>query len=140
MRRRILGNEEKMVRRPQRVACPDRSRLTWYTRLIKDTPMQSETPLIVHMQWRCYADLAFKLIKWLNFQKILSPFNIQTNIFGVQIFLNWLQTNLPQNIFLKISRFFLPGKISLVKEKGVLIEYVYIINLTFHHNFSISQN
>lgn len=63
MRRRILGNEGKMVHRPQRVAGPDRSRLTSYTRLIKDTPMQNKKPIIVHMQWRCYADLAFKLNK-----------------------------------------------------------------------------
>lgn len=63
MRRRILGNEGKMVHRPQRVAGPDRSRLTSYTRLIKDTPLQNKKPIIVHMQWRCYADLAFKLNK-----------------------------------------------------------------------------
>lgn len=63
MRRQILGNEGKMVHRPQRVAGPDRSRLTSYTRLIKDTPLQNKKPIIVHMQWRCYADLAFKLNK-----------------------------------------------------------------------------
>lgn len=63
MRRRILGNEGKMVHRPQRVAGPDRSRLTSYTRLIKDTPLKNKKPIIVHMQWRCYADLAFKLNK-----------------------------------------------------------------------------
>lgn len=69
MRRRILGNEGKMVHRPQRVAGPDRSRLTSYTRLIKDTPLQNKKPIIVHMQWRCYADLAFKLNKMTLFSK-----------------------------------------------------------------------
>lgn len=52
MRRRILGIEGKVVHRPQRVAGPDRSRLTSYTRLIKDTPMQNKKPIIVHMQCR----------------------------------------------------------------------------------------
>lgn len=69
MRRRILGIEGKVVHRPQRVAGPDRSRLTSYTRLIKDTPMQNKKPIIVHMQWRCYADLAFKLNKMTLFSK-----------------------------------------------------------------------
>lgn len=69
MRRRILGIEGKVVHRPQRVAGPDRSRLTSYTRLIKDTPMQNKKPIIVHMQRRCYADLAFKLNKMTLFSK-----------------------------------------------------------------------
>lgn len=63
MRRRILGIEGNMVHRPQRVAGPDRSRLTSYTRQIKVKPMQNKKPIIVHMQWRCYADLAFNLNK-----------------------------------------------------------------------------